>query len=109
MKSKTKVALALVAAFGLGGAVVEGLHAQAKAKPAVYAVTVDHSVFDKILSENVRFDCVDYSHIKATSVQDLNNYLDLLAIVDVNKLSRNEQLCRPAALGGALGRPQSAR
>lgn len=31
MKSTTKVALALVAAFTLGGVVVEGLHAQAKA------------------------------------------------------------------------------
>ena len=37
MKSRTKVALALVAAFALGGAVVEGLHAQAKAK-AIYVV-----------------------------------------------------------------------
>jgi uncharacterized protein (DUF1330 family) len=39
MKSRTKLVLALAAAFGLGGAVVEGLHAQAKAKPAIYAVT----------------------------------------------------------------------
>ena len=38
MKSRTKLALAIVAAFGLGGAVVEGLHAQAKAKPPVYYV-----------------------------------------------------------------------
>ena len=37
MKSRTKAALALVAAFGLGGAVVEGLHAQAKSK-AIYTV-----------------------------------------------------------------------
>ena len=37
MKSRTKVALALVAAFGLGGAAVGGLHAQAKAK-AIYVV-----------------------------------------------------------------------
>ena len=39
MKSRTKLVLALAAAFGLGGAVVEGLHDQAKAKPAIYAVT----------------------------------------------------------------------
>ena len=38
MKSRTKLALAVVAAFGLGAAVVEGLHAQAKAKPPVYVV-----------------------------------------------------------------------
>ena len=38
MKSKTKVVLALVAAFGLGGAMVEGLHAQAKSKQ-IYIVT----------------------------------------------------------------------
>src|SRR5437868_15231261 len=59
---------------------------------AGHAATVDHSVFDKILNENVRFDCVDYARIKAKSMQDLNSYLDLLAMVDVNKLSRNEQL-----------------
>src|SRR5260221_11733267 len=39
MKSQAKLAVAVVSAFALGGAVVEGLHAQAKAKPAVYAVT----------------------------------------------------------------------
>ena len=38
MKNRTKLVLGLVAAFGLGGAVVEGLHAQAKAKPPVYYV-----------------------------------------------------------------------
>ena len=37
MKSKTKLALALVATFALGGAIVEGLHAQAKSK-AIYVV-----------------------------------------------------------------------
>ena len=52
MKSKTKVALALVVAFGLGGAVVEGLHAQAKAKPAVYAVTeIDVKNMDAYMKE----------------------------------------------------------
>ena len=52
MKSKTKVALALVVAFGLGGAVVEGLHAQAKAKPAVYVVTeIDVKNMDAYMKE----------------------------------------------------------
>jgi uncharacterized protein (DUF1330 family) len=37
MKSRTKGALALVAAFVLGGAAVEGLHAQARAK-AIYVI-----------------------------------------------------------------------
>jgi hypothetical protein len=56
------------------------------------AASVDHSVFDNILRENVRNDRVDYAGIKANSMQDLNNYLDLLAMVDVNTLPRNEQL-----------------
>ncbi len=38
MKSRGKLALAIVAAFALGGAVVEGIHAQAKAKPPVFYV-----------------------------------------------------------------------
>ena len=38
MQSRTKVALAIVAAFGLGGVIVEGLHAQGKAKPQIYVV-----------------------------------------------------------------------
>jgi len=37
VKSKTKVALAVLAAFALGGAMVEGLHAQAKSKQ-IYVV-----------------------------------------------------------------------
>src|SRR5437867_10985748 len=56
------------------------------------AATVDHSVFDKILRENVRQDRVDYAGIKANWMQNLGNYLDLLAMVDVGKLPRNEQL-----------------
>ncbi len=38
MKSRGKLALAIAAAFALGGAVVEGIHAQAKAKPPVFYV-----------------------------------------------------------------------
>jgi uncharacterized protein (DUF1330 family) len=38
VKSRIKVALALAAAFALGGAVVESIHAQAKAK-AIYVVS----------------------------------------------------------------------
>lgn len=37
MQSKSKLALALVAAFALGGAMVEGMNAQAQAK-AIYVV-----------------------------------------------------------------------
>jgi uncharacterized protein (DUF1330 family) len=44
--------LAVIAAFGLGGAVVEGIHAQAKAKPAVYAVTeIDVKNLDAYMKE----------------------------------------------------------
>jgi len=38
MKSRTRVALAIAAAFASGGAIVEGLHAQGKAKPQIYVV-----------------------------------------------------------------------
>ena len=38
INSGTKVAVAVLAGFGLGAAVVEGLHAQAKAKPPVYYI-----------------------------------------------------------------------
>jgi len=38
MKSRTRVALAIAAAFAFGGAIVEGLHAQGKAKPQIYVV-----------------------------------------------------------------------
>ena len=52
MKSKTKLALAIIAAFGLGGAVVEGLHAQAKAKPAIYTVAqIDVKNMDAYLKD----------------------------------------------------------
>ena len=38
MKTRTKITLAILASFGLGAAAVEGLHAQAKAKPPIYYV-----------------------------------------------------------------------
>ena len=52
MKQKLKLALAIVAAFGLGGAVVQGLHAQAKAAPPIYLVTeIDISNVDAYMKE----------------------------------------------------------
>ena len=54
MKLKYKAALAIVAAFGLGAAVVEGLHAQAKAKTPVYVITeIDVSNLDAYMKEYV--------------------------------------------------------
>ena len=51
MKSRVKLAMAIVAAFGLGGAVVEGIHAQAKSK-AIYAVIeIDVSNLDAYVKE----------------------------------------------------------
>jgi uncharacterized protein (DUF1330 family) len=51
MKSRTRQVLALVAAFGLGGAIVEGLHAQAKSK-AIYTVNeIDVSNVDAYTKE----------------------------------------------------------
>ena len=52
MKSRSKLALALVAAFALGGAVVEGIHAQGKAKTPVYVVNeIDVTNLDAYLKE----------------------------------------------------------
>ena len=52
MKSRSKLALALVAAFALGGAAVEGIHAQAKAKTPVYIVNeIEVSNLDAYLKE----------------------------------------------------------
>ena len=54
MKSRVKLALAIVAAFGLGGAVVEVLHAQAKAKTPVYVVAeIDVTNLDAYRKEYV--------------------------------------------------------
>ena len=51
MKSGTRLGIALATAFALGGAVVEGLHAQAKAK-AIYVVSeIDVSNVDAYTKE----------------------------------------------------------
>ena len=52
MKSQFKIALAVVAGIGVGAATVEGLHAQAKAKTAVYVVAeIDVSNIDAYTKE----------------------------------------------------------
>jgi uncharacterized protein (DUF1330 family) len=51
MKSRTKLVLALVAAFGLGGAVIEGLHAQAKAKAIYVVAEIDVTNLDAYTKE----------------------------------------------------------
>ena len=51
MKSRTRLALALVAAFGLGGAMVEGLHAQSKAKAIYVVAEVDVHNLDAYVKE----------------------------------------------------------
>jgi uncharacterized protein (DUF1330 family) len=51
MKSGTKLVLALAAAFGLGGAVVEGLHAQAKSKAIYVVAEIDVSNLDAYTKE----------------------------------------------------------
>ena len=38
MKTQYKLAIAVLAGIGLGGTVVEGIHAQSKAKPMIYTV-----------------------------------------------------------------------
>lgn len=59
MKSGTKLVLALVAAFALGGAVVEGLHAQAKARPVYYIAEVDVTNLDAYSKEFASIDQED--------------------------------------------------
>ena len=51
MKSKTKVLLALAAAFALGGAVVEGLHAQAKSKQVYIVAHIEVKDSDAYLKD----------------------------------------------------------
>ena len=52
MKSQYKIALAMLASFGLGAAAVQGLHAQAK--PPVYTVTeIDVHNVDAYMKEFV--------------------------------------------------------
>ena len=51
MKSRTKVMLALVAAFGLGGAVVETLHAQSKKTPVYIVNEIEVTNLDAYMKE----------------------------------------------------------
>jgi Protein of unknown function, DUF547 len=68
------------------------LACQSAGAPPQATTTVDHSVFDKILRENVRDERVDYKNIRAKSLGDLDKYLAALAAVDVKALPKNEQL-----------------
>jgi uncharacterized protein (DUF1330 family) len=51
MQSKSKLALALVAAFALGGAMVEGIHAQGKSKPIYVVAEIDVKNLDAYVKE----------------------------------------------------------
>jgi len=51
VKSKTKVVVALVAAFGLGGAAMQALHAQSKAKAIYVVAEIDVSNVDAYTKE----------------------------------------------------------
>lgn len=51
MKSRTTMALAIVSAFALGGAVVEGLHAQAKSKAIYVVAEIDVQNVDAYVKE----------------------------------------------------------
>lgn len=54
MKQKMKLALAIAAGVALGGAVVQGIHAQAKAKTPIYVVAeIDISNLDGYMKEYV--------------------------------------------------------
>ena len=56
------------------------------------AVVVPHDAFDAILRERVTDGLVDYAAIKQHDAAKLAGYLDSLANVEVEKLSRDEQL-----------------
>ncbi|MBI1799090.1 MAG: DUF547 domain-containing protein [Candidatus Eisenbacteria bacterium] len=56
------------------------------------AARFDHSAFDRILSINVRHGLVDYRHIRAASLGDLDRYLDRLAAADPGRYPREERL-----------------
>jgi len=73
-------------------AIVMLLLLAAQSAGASQSKTVDHSAFDKILRENVRDERVDYKNIKAKSLGDLDEYLAMLAAVDVKSLPKNERL-----------------
>ncbi len=53
---------------------------------------VDHSIFDTILQAHVRDECVDYLSLRKTHWRELIEYLDVLAVIDPDTLSRDEQL-----------------
>ena len=51
MKPQIKLAVAIVAGFALGAAAVEGLHAQAKAKPVYVVTEIDVTNLDAYVKE----------------------------------------------------------
>jgi uncharacterized protein (DUF1330 family) len=51
MKSGTKVGIAIAVAFALGGAVVEGIHAQAKSKAIYVVAEIDVTNLDAYTKE----------------------------------------------------------
>jgi uncharacterized protein (DUF1330 family) len=51
MKSGTKVGIAIAVAFALGGAVVEGIHAQAKSKAVYVVAEIDVTNLDAYTKE----------------------------------------------------------
>ena len=55
-------------------------------------LAVDHSTFDAILNARVKDGLVDYAAIREHDAAKLARYLDRLAIIDVPKFSREEQL-----------------
>ena len=66
-----------------------------RAKPRAVRLAlpvVDHSALDSLLRENVRGGLVDYRHIRATRLADLDRYLDRLAAIRSEALPRDEQL-----------------
>jgi hypothetical protein len=79
------------AAIGLALAVmsVSTCPGQPATRPSV---TVDHTIFDEILKENVRDERVDYLNVRRQRWKELRGYLDRLAGIDVSLLPRGEQL-----------------
>jgi hypothetical protein len=60
--------------------------------PAPGKGRIDHSSFDEILRQTVRGERVDYRLIRERYLKQLDGYLDQLAQVDPQTLSRDEQL-----------------
>jgi hypothetical protein len=61
-------------------------------RAAAGAAIADHSSFDRLLRENVRGGLVDYRHIRAARLHDLDAYLDSLAVGDPASLPHPERL-----------------